>query len=86
MTHELKIWPMYFERTAKGWKTWELRLNDRNFQVGDPLILKEWNPEKEEYTGKGLFSNIQNLDFDLPGLPGWCMIELGTVYGLKGLQ
>ncbi len=45
MTHELKIWPQYFCRVADGSKTFEVRENDRGFQPGDIVILKEWDPK-----------------------------------------
>ena len=44
--HELKCHPIYFERIVSGQKKFEVRKNDRNFQVGDILILKEYDPEK----------------------------------------
>ena len=47
MKHELKIWPQYYARVADGSKTFEIRENDRGFQPGDTVILKEWNPQKE---------------------------------------
>jgi ASC-1-like (ASCH) protein len=43
--HELKCHPIYFERIVSGQKTFEVRKNDRNFQVNDILILKEYDPE-----------------------------------------
>jgi hypothetical protein len=52
MKHELKIWPEYFEPVWEYKKTFEIRVNDRNFQVGDLLYLREWDPELEEYTGR----------------------------------
>jgi hypothetical protein len=52
ITHELKTWPQYFERVNVGDKTFEVRRNDRNFQVGDFLCLREWDPTTEKYTGK----------------------------------
>ncbi|MBC1934587.1 ASCH/PUA domain-containing protein [Listeria seeligeri] len=47
--HELKILPEYYRAIIKGRKTFEVRKNDRNFKVGDCLILKEFKDEK--YTG-----------------------------------
>ena len=44
MLHELKIWPQYYCRVADGSKTFEIRVNDRAFQSGDTVILKEWDP------------------------------------------
>lgn len=44
MTHELKIWPKYFEAVTHGSKTVELRReDDRQFAVGDVLVLREWD-------------------------------------------
>lgn len=44
--HELKCRPEYFSRVMSGQKTFEVRKNDRNFQVGDFVTLKEYDPEK----------------------------------------
>mgnify|MGYP000122885120 FL=1 len=52
MTHALKTWPEFYEQVEKGLKSFELRKNDRNYKLGDDLILQEYNPEKKEYTGK----------------------------------
>lgn len=43
--HELKIWPQFYSRVANGSKTFEIRDNDRDFQSGDKIILKEWDPK-----------------------------------------
>jgi ASCH domain. len=56
--HELKTWPDYFKEVFMGHKNFEIRKNDRNFQCGDILILKEWDPEHEEYTGRMLARNV----------------------------
>lgn len=45
MEHELKIWPKYYCRVADGSKTFEVRENDRGFQPGDIVILREFDPE-----------------------------------------
>lgn len=49
--HDLKTWPLYYRAVRDGTKTFELRRNDREYRVGDLLILKEWEPEGEFYTG-----------------------------------
>lgn len=45
MNHDLKIWPQFYSRVADGSKTFEIRDNDRNFQMGDTVTLREWDPE-----------------------------------------
>jgi hypothetical protein len=50
-THELKTWPRFFDEVLSGAKTFEARLDDRGFQVGDGLVLREWAPG-EGYTGR----------------------------------
>lgn len=44
MIHELKILPQYFCRVADGSKTFEVRDNDRGFQPGDTVVLREYDP------------------------------------------
>ena len=50
MTHELKIQPKYFETILSREKTFEIRKNDRGFEVGDTVVLKEYT-DKKGYTG-----------------------------------
>lgn len=46
-THKLKTWPTYFQAVRSGKKTFEIRKNDRNYQVNDVLVLEEWKPVQE---------------------------------------
>ena len=57
--HELKTWCEYFEEVFMGRKTFELRKDDRGFEVGHFLILKEWDHVKGEYTGRSLARRIR---------------------------
>ncbi len=52
MKIEKKVWPVYFEKILSGEKNYELRLGDFECNTGDILVLKEWNPETKEYTGR----------------------------------
>lgn len=40
MTHELETDPEVFDAVAKGEKTFEIRQDDRGFNVGDELLLR----------------------------------------------
>jgi len=51
MIHKLKTWPQYFKAVKKGKKTFEIRINDRDFKPGDILSLEEFDPETQQYTG-----------------------------------
>ena len=42
--HHLKTWPEYYSAVESGVKLFEIRKNDRHYQVGDTLILQEWIP------------------------------------------
>lgn len=67
MIHELKILPVHFIPVLDGLKTAELRKNDRNFKVGDTLVLMEYNGE---YTGDGcerLVTHVADVGSYLPG-------------------
>lgn len=45
-THELKVVPPYFDSLVSGSKTFEVRKNDRAYQRGDILKLREWHPNQ----------------------------------------
>lgn len=49
--HELKTWPSFFNAVMNGVKPFEVRKLDRNFKVGDYLLLREFNPNNGSYTG-----------------------------------
>ena len=49
MHHELKILPPYFEAVLDGRKTFEIRKDDRGFQAGDAVTLREYDPRYKGY-------------------------------------
>jgi hypothetical protein len=50
--HELKVWPRQFEAVVAGQKMHEVRKFDRDFRVGDVLLLCEYAPQSAKYTGR----------------------------------
>ena len=54
MKHEIKCWPQYYCRVVDGSKTFEVRENDRGYQPGDDVLMREWDPtivEREQQIG-----------------------------------
>jgi hypothetical protein len=78
-THELKIWPACFSAVEAGIKSFDVRQNDRDFQVGDVLLLREYEPESEQYSGR---TTTRRISYLLPGgtfgvEAGWCVLGFG---------
>lgn len=72
--HELKSWPIYFEPVFNWKKRCEMRQNDRGFEAGDFLLLREWEqggpPASEilpdsRYTGRWAIVRVTYID--VPG-------------------
>jgi hypothetical protein len=50
--HDLKVLPEYYVRLIHGLKSFEFRKNDRDFRSLDTLLLQEFDPKLQEYTGR----------------------------------
>lgn len=76
--HELKSWPDIFQAMLDQRKTFDFRKNDRGFELADILMLKEWDPKKEEYTGRELHVQVTYILTSWPqGLPeGHCIMQV----------
>lgn len=75
MKHELKIKPEYLAAVVTGQKTFEIRNNsDRNFQVGDTLILKSWDGE---FNGNFVERTISYIT-DFEQKPGYVVLGLAS--------
>ncbi len=55
---EKKILSQYFDQVTSGKKKAEIRIADFEINEGDTLVLREWNPEAQEYTGRELEKNV----------------------------
>lgn len=70
-----KVLPKYFEAVIKDKKKFEIRKDKDDVQVGDAIVLKEWDGEK--YTGREVSRNVTYVLRNVPeyGLAeGYCII------------
>lgn len=71
--HLLKCVQPYFNALRDEVKNFEVRKDDRNYAVGDVLVISEWTGEK--YTGFCLRRTVKYILRDFPGLqPGWIVM------------
>jgi hypothetical protein len=79
-THELKIWPACFAAVEADAKPFDVREDDRGFRVGDALLLREYEPESEQYSGRSITRWItyvlQGGAFGIEA--GWCVLGLAN--------
>jgi hypothetical protein len=71
MNHELKTWPEPFQAVLDNAKHHEVRSEaDRNFAVGDMLLLREYVPSDQAYTGREVWVHVTYIsrgpDWGLP--------------------
>jgi hypothetical protein len=74
ITHHVKCWPQYFQATSDGAKSFDVRLNDRDYRVGDTLALEEYEPGKTDHV-RGIMAGYTGRDLTVP-----------IVYVLRGGQ
>lgn len=75
--HELKVWPQFFRPLVTGERTFELRLDDRGYQAGDVLVLREWDPTTKRFPGYSVARRVIHVQrlHDL-GFPRWVGLSL----------
>lgn len=81
-THQLKTWPEPFQALWEGTKFHELRKDDRGYVVGDWLVLNEWDPETQRYSGRSVRAVVTYITRNVQGwglAPGFCIMSLGIL-------
>lgn len=79
--HDLKLIQPYFDAVWHRKKLFEVRLNDRDYKVGDELLLREYNPKDNTYTSMCVRCTVCFILVSSPGLK-----EGYVVLGLTDLQ
>ncbi|WP_028471320.1 DUF3850 domain-containing protein [Neptunomonas japonica] len=80
--HHLKTDPQIFQQNLAGLKPFEIRLNDRDFAVGDILVLQETTTTgfriqegaPLEYTGSELVTEITSIVSGYGLSDGWVVM------------
>lgn len=80
--HNLKCWPEYFAAIASGQKKFEVRKNDRDYQVGDLLALHEYDPVAMAYTANIAWRVIEYV-LDLSRVPYMPVVDGFVVLGFS---
>ena len=76
--HELKCWSGFFNLVWEGVKTFEYRVDDRQYNEGDDLVVRDWDKDKSEYRGRYYTAKVGYVlhcaTFD--GSTGWVILSL----------
>ena len=85
--HELKTDPDVFAAVWAGSKTHEIRINDRDFAVGDRLVLHETKDSGADmatcglplaYTGRSTQRTISHIQTGYGLADGWCILSFAA--------
>lgn len=75
MIHRIKLSYLYFNDVQNGKKNFELRRDDRNYQVGDKLLLSE--VKDNVLTGREVEVDVVYKLADYTGLEaGYCILGI----------
>jgi hypothetical protein len=86
-THIVKSWAHFYDAILRGWKTHDLRKDDRDYQVGDSLQLERYDNINGRYTGEHLQARITYITnkqmpcaFSSSVLPAdYCILSLKVI-------
>ena len=79
VVHYLKCRVLFYQDIVSGLKTFEIRQNDRNYQVGDILMLREWDDRVDMgpafFTGREVQRLVVYMT-DFQQCPGWVVLGI----------
>lgn len=83
--HELKTWTDFYQDVWDGKKRFEIRKNDRDFKVGDILLLREYEFFTGNYTERWAKFSIEfMLDGGFGLENGFCVLSLSNLIECSG--
>lgn len=90
-THEIKAYPAFFSEILSGKKTFEIRFDDRGYQVGHHLHIKEFDPVEAKQIRAGNFRDTQGytgreVKAEITYVTSWAQKEGYIVMAIQLLQ
>lgn len=93
-THHVKSWRHFYQAIQAGVKTHDLRLNDREYNVGDALKLYEYDNIKGVFTGQSCIAHITYITdnrvpcaYSSAVLPkGYCILSIKAMRGSAKME
>jgi hypothetical protein len=82
MIHTLKTLPRFFDAVDNEIKMFEVRKDDRNFQVGDTLKLCEYKPDEAgevRICWRVITYKLTHEDFPDGIQPGYCVLGIRKI-------
>ena len=76
----MKIQSQYFWAVVEGKKKAEFRKNDRDFKVGDMLILKEWIEDEKSFTSNYVVAVVTDATLLDEWAAGFILISLNLIH------
>lgn len=74
-THYIKLASQYYDAVERRLKTFEVRVNDRDYRLHDWLVLREWDGKC--YTGRECVRQISYMcELDSIGWKGWVAMSI----------
>ena len=75
--HCIKCSPEIYEEVEDGFPTLVITKNNKRYEPGDHLVLKEYDEEVEALTGRTVRTSINCIEDGNEGLkPGYCVLGI----------
>lgn len=80
--HKLKILPEYYIAVSDGSKTFEIRKNDRDFKLGDIVMLQEY--DESGFRGRNILVEIVYLT-DYEQKDNYVVLGIRKIFQVNGI-
>jgi len=77
----VKSEPEQYRAVVSGLKTAEFRKNDRDYHVGDLMLLNEYDPQEHKRTGRDVVVKVSYVNYgpQFGGPEGYCVLSIRKV-------